>query len=273
MSVTRSALLAYNTVDRLLRGDLFHTVTTADVLDDLAAYPAAYPIIGIGTTSWLRRNGEVIVEGTAHLPKLLWADPDGKAVGEILDLCQQHPNPNGAPLITPRIDDDDQQANYPFLAITVCDPSQRIHWEADEVPAGNTHDWLIEELTRRNVGVAGIHMEGQFGVVETTDAYNVPLGGVDLSHGYKNEDVFRFARYAADTWLMKGIFAANPSLQPFISVTGKPLHLHGYRRDAREGGHIVSAQLISASVTVYPVDDLILRIHDVAQATMPQKLT
>ncbi|MBK9749928.1 MAG: acetolactate decarboxylase [Chloroflexi bacterium] len=273
MTRTRSALLAYNTVDRLLRGDLFHTVTTADVIEDLADYPADYPIIGIGTTSWLRRNGEVIVEGTPQLPALLWADPEGKDVGEILDLCRQHPSATGTPLITPRVDDDDEQANFPFLAITVCDPAQVLHWDAIDIPAGNTHEWLIAELTTRNVGVAGVHIEGRFGVVETTDAYNVPLGGVDLSHGYKNEDVFRFARYEADTWVMKGIFAANPSLQPFISVTGKPLHLHGYRREAREGGHIVSAQIVSVSVTVYPVDDLILRIHDVAQAKMPQKLS
>lgn len=60
MPARRSTLLVYNTADRLLRGDLFHTVTTEDVLRDLAAFPPAWPIVGVGTTNWLQRNGEVI---------------------------------------------------------------------------------------------------------------------------------------------------------------------------------------------------------------------
>ena len=41
MAQTRSTLLVYNTVDRLLRGDLFHTVTAQDVLHDLGRFDAA----------------------------------------------------------------------------------------------------------------------------------------------------------------------------------------------------------------------------------------
>ena len=69
MSSNRSTLLIYNTVDRLLRGDLFHTVTTADVIDDLAAFPPDLPLVGIGTTNWLKRNGEVIADGTTGSPQ------------------------------------------------------------------------------------------------------------------------------------------------------------------------------------------------------------
>ena len=70
---------------------------------------------------------------------------------------------------------------------------------------------------------------------------------------------------------MNGIYAANPSLQPFISVAKHPLHLHGYRSQERDGGHILRAAIIEASVTVWPLADLILRIHDVDHAMMPQK--
>ncbi|HVU13957.1 MAG TPA: acetolactate decarboxylase [Phototrophicaceae bacterium] len=265
----RSCLLIYNTVDRLLRGDLFHTVATADVLEDLAAYPDDYPLVGIGTTSWLKRNGEVIAEGTARSPRFLWADPESSPVGQVIDVCWQRPSAGGTTLVTPRLDANDQQANFPFLAVAVGDPAQVLRWDITDTP--DLHEWLAGELARHNVGVAGIQICGRFGQVDTTDAYNVPLGGVDLSHGYTGDQVFRYGHYQGDDWLINGVFAANPSLQPFISVANRPLHLHGYRAQQRDGGHIVHAEAVEASVTVWPLVDLVLRIHDVAQAMMPVK--
>ena len=269
MPAHRSSLLIYNTVDRLLRGDLFHTVTTADVIEDLEAYPGGYPVVGIGTTNWLRRNGEVIADGTAGVPQFFWADPNSTPVGQVIDVCWQSPVDSGTPLVTPRIDDNDQQANYPFLALAVCDPAHSMQWEIANT--ADAHEWLVSELKHLNVGVAGVQFRGQMGKVKTTDAYNVPLGGLDLSKGYAGDQFFRFSQYEGDEWVLNGIFAANPSLQPFISVANHPLHLHGYRTSARDGGHIVSAEVIAASVTVWPLDDLTLRIHDVAQALMPVK--
>ncbi len=269
MPTNRSSLLVYNTVDRLLRGDLFHTVTTADVIEDLSTFPDAYPVVGIGTTNWLRRNGEVVADGTAQSPHFLWADPESDPVGQMLDLCWQSPSERGTPLVTPRVDANDQQANFPFLALAVCDPAQSMHWDIADV--ADAHAWLIDALASRNVGVAGVQFRGQFGHVKTTDAYNVPLGGLDLSGGYTGDQFFRFREYERDEWLLNGIYAANPSLQPFISVANHPLHLHGCRVSERDGGHIVSAEVVAASVTVFPLNDLILRIHDVAHALSPVK--
>jgi hypothetical protein len=265
----RSALLVYNTADRLLRGDLFHTVTTADVIDDLAPYPLDVPLVGIGTTSWLRRNGEVIAEGTTRSPRFLWADPESSPVGQVIDVCWQRPSASGPALVTPRLDDNDEQANFPFLALAVCDPAQSLTWEITDIP--NAHEWLVAQLLERNVGVAGVQFRGTFGQVDTTDAYNIPLGGLDLSKGYVGDQFFRSSHYDGDPWLMHGIFAANPSLRPFFSVATQPLHLHGYRTQARDGGHVVRAQVTTASVTVWPLNDLVLKIHDVARAMQPQK--
>jgi hypothetical protein len=269
MPANRSSLLIYNTVDRLLRGDLFHTVTTADVIDDLAAFPPDFPLVGIGTTSWLRRNGEVIAEGSAASSRFLWADPESKPVGQVIDVCWQRPTPGGTALVTPRLDDNDEQANFPFLAVAVCDPAQSLRWDMADAP--NAHEAVTKELVSANVGVAGVQLRGKFGRVETTDAYNMPLGGLDLSKGYTGDQFFRFAQYEGDVWVMSGIFAANSSLQPFISVAGRPLHLHGYRGEERDGGHIVRAEAVEVSITAYPLDDLILRIHDVAHAMLPAK--
>jgi hypothetical protein len=269
MPTNRSALLIYNTVDRLLRGDLFHTVTTTEVIEDLASFPTDFPLVGIGTTSWLRRNGEVIAEGSTASPRFLWADPESAPVGQVIDVCWQRPAANGTALVTPRLDDNDEQANFPILAIAVCDPAQSFTWGASD--ASSIHDVIIEKLISANVGVAGIQLSGTFKHVNTTDAYNVPLGGLDLSKGYTGDQFFRFAQYEGGEWTMRGVFSANPSLQPFISVAGHPLHLHGYRSQERDGGHIVRGEVTNVSITAYPLNDLILRIHDVAQAMMPTR--
>ncbi len=269
MSTTRPTLLIYNTVDRLLRGDLYHTVTTADVIDDLAAFPPDLPLVGVGTTNWLKRNGEVIADGTTGSPQFLWADPESQPTGQVINVCWQQPSAEGPALVTPRFDINDQQANFPFLAFAICDPAQALHWQVTDLSDAN--EWLVAELGERNVGVAGVQFRGKFGRVATTDAYNVPLGGLDLSGGYSGDQFFRSAHYDGDEWILNGIFAANPSLQPFISVANHPLHLHGYRSQARDGGHIVRAEVIAADVTVWLLDDLVLKIHDVAHALMPSK--
>jgi hypothetical protein len=269
MANARSTLLVYNTVDRLLRGDLFHTVTAQDVLNDLQRFDPEWPIVGIGTTNWLRRNGEVIAHGQAGGPRFLWADPDSQPVGQVIDVCTAQPDPNGSVLITPRVDSNDEQANFPFLAVGVCDPSTAMNWELNDVD--NIHQFLIDHLKAENIGVAGVQIRGQFGQVKATDAFNVPITGLDLTKGYVGDDHFRFASYDAGEWVLNGIFAANPSLQPFISVVGVPLHLHGFRPDEEDGGHIVSAVAKTATATVWPLDDFMMQIHNVGRAMQPVK--
>ncbi len=269
MSQARSTLLVYNTVDRLLRGDLFHTVTAYDVLHDLSRYDADWPVVGIGTTNWLRRNGEVIADGSAGLPRFFWADPDSQPVGQVIDVCTQQPSDTGVVLITPRVDSNDEQANFPFLAVAVCNPANALTWDLDGVE--NVHQFLIERLTAENIGVAGVQVRGQFSEVKTTDAFNVPITGLDLSKGYVGDDHFRFASYGESDWVLNGIFAANPSLQPFISVTGVPLHLHGFRPADDDGGHIVSAAAQTATATAWPLDDFMMQIHNVGRAMNPVK--
>ena len=267
--MARSALLVYNTVDRLLRGDLFHTVTADDVLHDLGRFDPGWPVVGIGTTNWLRRNGEVIADGYTSHPRFFWADPDSQPVGQVIDVCVQQPSDTGTVLITPRVDSNDEQANFPFLAVAVCNPASAITWDLDGVD--NVHQFLIERLTAENMGVAGVQVRGRFGQVKTTDAFYVPITGLDLSKGYVGDDHFRFASYDEGDWVLNGVFAANPSLQPFISVTGVPLHLHGYRPAEEDGGHIVSAAARSATATAWPLDDFVMQIHNVGRAMNPVK--
>ena len=86
MAEHRSTLIALNTVDRLLRGDFFHTVALEDVFTELREFPPEWPVSGLGTTNWYGRNGEIVIEGTAGEPSLLWSDPGTRSPGRVINL-------------------------------------------------------------------------------------------------------------------------------------------------------------------------------------------
>ena len=269
MSPLPATLLVFNTADRLLRGDLFHTVTASSVANDLSAFDPAWPVVGVGTTNWLKRHGEVIPDGRVSDLHFWWADPEGERVGQIIDVKAQKPSPSGPELKTPQYGIDDEDANFPFLVLAVCDPTQVITWTLSGVDS--VHEWLKQQLASVNMGVAGLQLRGRFGAVKTTDAYNIPISGMNLSGGYRGDEYFRTGQYESGEWILNGVYVANPSLQPFISVPGMPLHLHGWQPGIMEGGHIVSAQAADVTATVWPMDDLVLKINNVAKAMNPVK--
>ena len=268
--MVRSTLVVYNTADRLLRGDFFHTVSVKHIGADLADYPSDWLTLGVGTTNWMGRNGEVIIDGTVKQPRYLWADPDSDPAGDILDIVTRRPRQTGkTPLVTPEYGVDDEEPHFPFVAVAICDPGSSESLRGENID--NIHDWLIEKLMADNWGLIGLRIWGEFVHVQITDAYNLPLGGLDLSDGYKGEDHFRIEAYDTGQWAMSGLYAANPSLQPFISVPGLPLHLHGFEQDILQGGHIVRAQAMTIEADICPLDDLKLVIHNLAKASNPVK--
>jgi hypothetical protein len=270
MEKRRSTLVVYNTADRLLRGDFFHTVSVRHIGRDLASYPSGWLTLGVGTTNWMGRNGEVIIDGTVSQTRYLWADPDSNPAGEILDIASHRPRQTGkTPLVTPEVGVDDAEPHFPFVAVAVCDPGYGESLTGENIK--DVHEWLIEKLTADNWGLMGVRMTGEFGHVHTTDAYNIPMGGLDLSEGYAGEDHFRMEKYDEGQWVMSGLYAANVSLRPFVSVPSLPLHLHGFEQNIQQGGHIVKAQAKNVNVEIYPLDDLKLFIHNLAKASNPVK--
>jgi hypothetical protein len=262
--VTRSTAIIYNTVDRVLRGDMFHTVTRSTVLADLAAYDPAWPVLGVGTTNWLKRHGEVIVEGRAGATRFLWSDPATDPEALVRDLQRDKPAEG---LVTPQYGVDDHEPNFAFLALAVCDPAM-----AFTLPLTDTvtvHTALREQFAAQNLGVAGVQVRGRFRGVRFTAAYHLPLSGLDLSKGHVGDDYFRAGELADAEWVMSGLYAANPSLHPLFSVPNVPLHLHGYALEDGRGGHINSADADAVTVTVWPVDDLTMKLFNVAQAMNP----
>lgn len=238
----RPSLLSYNTVQGLLSGDLNNTVTIGRLLDDLAAYPPDWPVVGVGTTNLPFRTGELMPGGTAGDPRIWWADPDSPSRAAVTDL---------------RAASGGAGARFPFVALAVGDPSRQVTWTAEDVP--DVHAWLSARMAEAGIELAGVLLEGEFGAVKTTVSYNIPSTGLDLSGGYVGADYFRFGEYAPAVWRMNGLYSATPALQPVIAAAGNPIHLHGFRPEAMIGGHITSAAATRVSVTVWPLDQLIVR--------------
>jgi hypothetical protein len=244
-TAAQPTLLVYSTVERLLSGDLLHTVSPGEVRADLARYPASWDVVGVGTTGWIGRNGELMPDGTAAAPRFWWADPDSPSQAMVVDVTAGGVAPPKA------------SVGFPFIGLATGDPATAITWTVDQ--GADVHRWLAERLASEGIGLAGVQLRGEFGQVKTSVAYNIPLTGLDLSGGYVGDDYFRFGDYPPATWTMNGLYAADPALQPVISTAGNPLHLHGYQPATMLGGHIASGTAVRVTATIWPLAELVER--------------
>jgi hypothetical protein len=241
-----ATLLVYNSCARLLAGDLVHTVGVDEVQHDLARFPAAWSVVGVGTTDWNGRNGEMMPDGTAGALHFWWADPGSPSHAALHD--------DADPAYVAALD---HPVRIPFLGLAVGDPSTARTWSVPE--SDDVLGWLEAELTRQEIELAGVQVRGRFGVVKTSDAYNLPASGLDLCGGHVGDDYFRFADYPAGTWTMNGLYAADPALRLLVSVATSALHLHGYQPSTMLGGHVGSAAVVAATATVWPLVEVLTR--------------
>lgn len=265
----RATILAFNTVERLLKGDFFHFSKAEDISKELNAFNNKWPVIGLGTTNWYKRNGEAIVEGMADKPEFLWADPESAPLGKIINLNNDHPD-HEENLQSPVIGPEDAIPQFPFMAIAICDPkdSQKYTLSTEEV----IHEWLEKKFIAENLGLAAIYINGKLDGVKTTAACHIPIGGLNLSEGYSLESSFKFIEYKTGNWSMHGLYGVNPTIQQVLSIPGHPLHLHGYEVNENRGGHINQAISTSTTqVTVYPIKDINISIKGLDKAILPIK--
>jgi len=269
ISDKRSLILAYNTVERLLKGDFFHFSKIEDILHDLKSFDESWPVIGLGTTNWYKRNGEAIIDGTVKQPEFLWADPESEPAGKILNLKTQQPS-QAKDLKSPFVGADDSLPQFPFMGIALCDPKtvREYHPGARK----NIHEWVCHRFEADNLGLAAISITGTLDEVKSTAACYLPIGGMDISEGYSLKDNFKFIELETGTWTMQGLYGVNPTLQQVLSIPGHPLHLHGYETEIRRGGHINQAlHTNNTTLRVYPIKDITIRIHDLDKALLPVK--
>jgi len=266
---SRPILFSYNTVERLLRGDFYHTVDWESVSAELARFPGDWPLIGIGTTNWFKRNGETIIQGTVKEPRVLWSDPEGENPMHIIDLHEQGPCLKGPELISPSVEGKESAAAYPFLAVAVCQPETALQWECPATE--NVHLWIQEKMVQENVGLAAVLISGPCTYVKYASAFYLPLEGLKLVDGYNAKNNLKLAEHEKGDWCVGGIYAANPTIQNIISVEGLPLHLHGYEKESRVGGHVIQIQTLGARVTVWPLKDLVMELKNLDVAWKPMR--
>ena len=265
VSDQRSIILSYNTVERLLLGDFFHFNTLDRFLKDLEGFDKKWSLIGLGTTNWYRRNGEVIVDGVTSNPCFLWADPQTDVTGSILDLMKDSPSHPGD-LKSPFVGKDPAIPQFPFLAIAVCNPEEVREFL---ISAGaNLHQFIQNKCPEENIGLAAIHAEGEFEQVQYTTACYLPIGGIDPDQGYAADKIFKSANLKSGIWHLRGLYGVNPTIQSVLSVSGHPLHLHGYTSNKQQSGHVnLAIAAKKTRVTVYTIKDINISIKnlDIAQ--------
>jgi hypothetical protein len=239
-------LLVYNSVTGLLAGDLGHTVTVPEVEADLTPFPSEWPVVGVGTTDWRGRNGEMMPDGTAGALHFWWADPDSPSHAALHD--------DADPGYVARLH---HAVRIPFLALAIADPATALTWPLE--PTDDVAGWLRARLAAAGIELAGLRLRGEFGLTKTTDSYNLPTTGFDLCGGYVGEDHFRFVDYEQGGWVMNGLYAAEPALAGLIAVPNDPLHLHGYQPGAMVGGHVGRAVARSGTATLWPLQAVVRR--------------
>lgn len=254
-----STLLLYSTVERMLSGDMANAVEVETVEDDLSVFPDTWVVLGLGTTNQPMRNGELMPDGTVADVDFWWADPSSDAHNAIVDIAPDA----GATDPTPEASVD-PDPEFPFLGLAVADPDDALIVRAENVD--NIHVWLQDVLEAEGVTLAGLELEGAFGPVRTSVAYNIPLTGLDLSGGYVGDDYFRFGEYEPATWHLNGLYAADPEMQPIVSTAGNAVHLHGYQPETMIGGHIASAEAVDVTVTIYPLEVVQQEMNEPLQA-------
>jgi len=213
-------ITVFNRVDELLIGDLDDTVW----LKDLETEYRGRKIIGLGTTS-LEHCGELLFASGA----CYWADPTNQ--GQIVEL-------------------DWSEEYLPFCAIVTLEGDEKqVFGDVN----GDIHQWLETKMEVLDVPLAAVEVRGTFDGVRLSVADKLPSGPTDTLKSIIIESDER------QEWEMVGFYAYTENEQELISVIGHPVHLHGKTIDGSKGGHVQQANSVAAEVTIYPINQYILK--------------
>jgi hypothetical protein len=240
-------LLAFNTVERLMKGDFFHCVTRGDVVTALETFDPSWAVVGLGTSNREGRHGELFVDGTASAPRLLWADPEATPAAVLGSIGDADP--------------------LPFVAVAVCDPAaEPLRWElTDGEPI---HAAVADRCARANVGLAALRLHGDLRDVTYQVMCHIPIGGV----GEDRPAAARQAHGSVGPWEALGVYAANPTIQAVVSHGVAAVHFHARSGVPLRGGHLNQALAGAAThVEAWPIGELVVRIRDLDVAVYDER--
>ena len=219
-SVDEEYVSIFNRVDELLMGDLNDTVS----LEELSGQYLRKEIIGLGTT--LREHaGEIFfLSGSCY-----WADPTNN--GRITKLGWI-------------------EEELPFCAITRVDSEDCLVFIG---ATGDIHQWIEHKAQELGVSLAAVKAKGEFTDVHLSIADRLPENPSE-----KLESVLVTVNEERG-WEFVGFYAQGEENQKLLSVPGHPVHLHGKTLENNYGGHIKKANSIASEVSIYVIDEYVLR--------------
>lgn len=226
----------YNSVLDLLGGDLWDVTFTENVFADLESVSPSWELGGVGTTALDARNGEVIVNGTAGAPELVWADP----------------------LFPPTVRTLSNEP-IPYVGVGAGNAASLI--TADVAPGVSIHSQILELAQANGVAFASIRVSGVFRDVSYSVARNLLKQGTPLTDPTVDKAPFQlfFTDDDSAEWQFSGFYAAAGTVQELVSVFGAPVHLHGFRQDRTRAGHAGSAIGQTGEIRLYPLAAPVVR--------------
>ncbi|HSH15803.1 MAG TPA: CARDB domain-containing protein, partial [Verrucomicrobiae bacterium] len=95
-------------------------------------------------------------------------------------------------------------------------------------------------------------------------AHNLLKEGTPLTDPAVDKAPFQlfFTETRPVEWDLSGFYAAGRSLQELVSVPGAPVHLHGTQLDRSIAGHIGSALVVAAEISLHPLPAPVVREAD-----------
>ena len=235
MGSVATTLLVFNTAERLLRGDFFHCTTTAEIKLQLREFPPGWPVLGLGTTNRIGRHGEVLVDGTADMPRFRWVDP----------LRQREP----VELPVSR------DVHLPFAALAVRSlDAPQVAWHFDS--ESSLLDAVTSQCQAHNYGLAALEVTGWLGPAEHQVMCEIPFGGVQGSAEARVERTTT----TGEQLHAVGFYCANETIRTMVGA-GSAVHLHGHLGNGG-GGHLNFAAARAVDVAVWPIPEMVLRIRN-----------
>jgi len=230
LAQTGSRLLLFSTVSDLLKGDLWQFVTQDELGRYLYIYPENHHVIGMGTTNWPERMGEVMVRGTVGKTSFLWANPE-------------------YPYQIRSISD----GIFPWIQVAVCDPRNSLKYNLDRTQ--DLHAAIIEQMQQERIRICALQIEAVTLQVEYSLTYRIPKSGLDLTVPQGRDAYLRaFNDESRARWTICGIYVDEEMARTCGMLPGQTLLLVGQNRDTNNGGLVRLARVQSAQIQYYPIE-------------------
>ncbi|MEJ5377744.1 MAG: CARDB domain-containing protein [bacterium] len=230
LAETPNKLLFFNTLADLLRGDLWQWISQQELLHRLYIYPERFLVIGMGTTNWPERMGEVLVTGTVANTLFQWANPE-------------------YPYRVQSI----KEGVFPWIQLAVVDPKSALEWSLER--SQDLHGALIQRFRQEGIDRCALSIEAVTAHVEYSLTYRIPKSGFDLSVPAGRSEYMRsFQEEGRAKWILQGIYV-DESLAPSCGIPpGQPLLLVGYNQETLNGGLVRLARVQNAKVRYFPIE-------------------